>query len=34
LIVAGPKLVGLAFGAGRDMIVCSSDTAYRIPAAN
>lgn len=34
LMVAGPKLVGLAFGKGSDMIVCSSDTAYRIPAAH
>jgi hypothetical protein len=32
LIVAGPELVGVAFGGGNHMIVCSSDTAYRIPA--
>ncbi|MBS1819009.1 MAG: IPT/TIG domain-containing protein [Acidobacteria bacterium] len=30
LIVAGPRLVGLAFDED-DLIVCSSDTAYRIP---
>ena len=32
LVVAGSKLVGLAFDERNDMIVCSSDTAYRIPA--
>ena len=32
LIVTGEKLVGLAFDRGGDMIVCSSDTAYRLPA--
>jgi len=32
LIVAGPQLVGVAFGGGNHMIVCSSDSAYRIPA--
>ena len=32
LVVAGSKLVGLAFDEGHDMILCSSDTAYRIPA--
>jgi sugar lactone lactonase YvrE len=31
LVVAGPKLVGLAFDGTRDMIVCTSDTAYRLP---
>jgi sugar lactone lactonase YvrE len=30
LVVAGPKLVGLAFDAAGDMILCSSDTAYRV----
>lgn len=30
LVVAGPKLVGVAFDAD-DMIVCSADTAYRVP---
>jgi sugar lactone lactonase YvrE len=30
LVVAGSKLVGLAFDAHSDMIVCSSDTAYRV----
>jgi len=31
LVLAGPKLVGLTFDAQGDMIVCSSDTAYRLP---
>ena len=31
LVVAGPRLVGLAFNGTSDMIVCSSDTAYRVP---
>ena len=31
LVVAGPKLVGVAFGSARDMIVCTGDTAYRLP---
>ena len=34
LIVAGPRLVGLAFDARGDMIVCSSDTAYRVGCQN
>lgn len=34
LVVAGPKLVGVAFGPSHDMIVCSSDTAYRLPLPN
>jgi sugar lactone lactonase YvrE len=34
LVLAGPKLVGLTFDAQGDMIVCSSDTAYRLPASS
>ena len=34
LVVAGPKLVGLAFNGKSDMIVCTSDTAYRVPLPN
>jgi hypothetical protein len=30
LIVAGPKLVGFAFAPDGGLIVCSSDTAYRL----
>ncbi len=32
LVVSGPKLVGLAFAPGGDLALCSSDTAYRLPA--
>jgi sugar lactone lactonase YvrE len=31
LIVAGPRLVGLAFDPDGGLVVCSSDTAYRLP---
>jgi sugar lactone lactonase YvrE len=31
LVVAGQKLVGLAFDAGGDLVLCSADTAYRFP---
>lgn len=31
LVVTGPQLVGLTFGPTGDMIVCSADTAFRIP---
>ena len=34
LVIAGPRLVGLAFDGTSDMIVCSSDTAYRVPRPN
>jgi len=30
LVVAGPKLVGLAFNGTTDMVACTSDTAYRL----
>jgi sugar lactone lactonase YvrE len=32
LVLAGPGLVGVAFGAGGDIVVTSNDTAYRAPA--
>lgn len=32
LVVSGQRLVGLAFAPGGDMMLCSSDTAYRLPA--
>lgn len=31
LLVSGPRLVGLAFDARGDVMLCSSDTAYRVP---
>jgi sugar lactone lactonase YvrE len=31
LVVSGPRLVGLAFDPRGDMVLCSSDTAYRVP---
>lgn len=34
LVVSGPKLVGLAFNGPSDLIVCSSDTAYRVSLPN
>jgi sugar lactone lactonase YvrE len=34
LIVSGQQLVGFAFAPGGDLIVCSSDTAYRLPPAH
>lgn len=34
LVVAGPRMVGVAFGPANDMIVCSSETAYRLPLPN
>jgi sugar lactone lactonase YvrE len=30
LIVSGPRLVGLAFDAAGDLVLCSNDTAYRL----
>jgi len=32
LVVSGPGLVGLAFGRDGSLVVCSNDTAYRLPA--
>jgi len=32
LVLAGPGLVGVAFGAGGEIVVTSNDTAYRAPA--
>ena len=34
LVLAGPGLVGLAFDQNNALVVCSNDTAYRIPAGN
>jgi sugar lactone lactonase YvrE len=31
LVLAGPGLVGVAFDAGGGLVVCSNDTAYRLP---
>jgi sugar lactone lactonase YvrE len=32
LMLSGPGLVGVAFGPGGGLVVCSNDTAYRLPA--
>jgi hypothetical protein len=32
LVLAGPGLVGVAFPPGGGLVVCSNDTAYRLPA--
>jgi sugar lactone lactonase YvrE len=32
LVVSGPRIVGLTFAPDGDLVVCSSDTAYRFPA--
>jgi sugar lactone lactonase YvrE len=34
LVLAAPGLVGVAFGPGGDLVVCSNDNAYRLPAAS
>jgi sugar lactone lactonase YvrE len=34
LMIAGPKLVGLAFTPGGELTLCSGDTAYRVPSAH
>jgi hypothetical protein len=31
LVLSGPGLVGVAFAPGGGLIVCSNDTAYRLP---
>ena len=31
LVLAGPSLVGVAFDARGSVVVCSNDTAYRLP---
>ena len=33
LVLAGPGLVGIAFDPSGSLVVCSNDTAYRLPAA-
>jgi hypothetical protein len=34
LVLSGPGLVGLAFGQDDAIVVCSNDTAFRLPAAH